>query len=65
MNIMTAEKERQLELLNLPLGEPGSGYTRYAAAMWLFQNGDLSADELEAYRKCCKLDDADPKDLHP
>ncbi len=55
------ELERQRELLATPLGEPGSGMVRYAAAMSLHLAGELAADVLEAYRICCKLDDDDPR----
>ena len=53
----------QRELLATPIGIPGSGYTRYGAAMWLFQNGLLTADELETYRICCKHDNENPLSL--
>ncbi|MEO0328361.1 MAG: hypothetical protein AAF217_07145 [Pseudomonadota bacterium] len=55
-----ATRLEQLRLLDTPLGEPGSGYTRYAAAMWLHLNGYMTHNRLEAYRICCKRDDEDP-----
>lgn len=56
----TTEDREQLELLHLPLGEPGSGLTRYGAAMYFYKRGRLDADLLEAYRICCNLDAEDP-----
>lgn len=56
-------KHEQTALLHTPLGIQGSGYTRYAAAMWLFQNGFMVPDDLEAYRICCKLDNEVPVTL--
>lgn len=55
-----AEDERQLKLLSLPLGSPGSGWHRYGAAMHFYQLGQLDAETLEAYRICCNLDCEDP-----
>ncbi len=37
-------------LIDLPLGTPGAGRARYGAAMALYQQGRLSARELEAWR---------------
>jgi hypothetical protein len=48
------------EYLATPLGLPGSGRVRYAAAMSLYACGALSAELLEAYRVCCKDDGRDP-----
>ena len=56
----TTEDRTQLDLLHLPLGEPGSGLARYGAAMYFFKRGKLDADRLEAYRMCCNLDFEDP-----
>ncbi len=56
----SAEEQRQLELLALPLGAPGSGWHRYGAAMYFYQQGKLDAETLEAYRICCNLDSEDP-----
>ena len=47
-------------LVNTPLGELWSGRTRYAAAMFLYQRGDMPAEVLEVYRICSRLDSADP-----
>lgn len=51
------------DLLNIPLGAPGSGRQRYAAAMALYRDGRLSAAALEAYRIASPLDAQDPADL--
>lgn len=50
------EDREQLNLLHLPLGEPGSGLYRYGAAMYFYRRGKLDAEMLEAYRICCNLD---------
>lgn len=54
------EDERQLALLQSPLGAPGSGWHRYGAAMYFYQRGKLDAERLEAYRICCNLEGEDP-----
>ncbi len=50
----------QWSLVNTPLGEAWSGRTRYAAAMYFHKRGELSADALEVYRICSRLDGEDP-----
>ena len=55
-----AEIAEHWELVNTPLGEPWSGRTRYAAAMFFHQRGDMNADTLEVYRLCSRLDGEDP-----
>lgn len=50
----------------LILSTPGgdwSGRTRYAAAMFFFQRGEMSAEVLEIYRICSRLDAEDPLDV--
>ncbi|MBS3648113.1 hypothetical protein KEU06_05660 [Pseudaminobacter sp. 19-2017] len=47
-------------LVDAPLGEPWSGRARYAAAMFFHMRGDMSADTLEVYRLCSRLDWQDP-----
>lgn len=59
----TNEKKMQQELLNSKLGISGSGYARYGAAMYFYNQGILSEAMLEIYRRCCKLDNEDPIDL--
>ena len=47
-------------LINTPLGEPWSGRTRYAAAMFFYKRGEMNAETLEVYRICSRLDREDP-----
>jgi hypothetical protein len=47
-------------LVNTPLGEPWSGRTRYAAAMFFYKRGEMTAETLEVYRICSRLDAEDP-----
>ena len=54
------EEAQQLELLNSPVGPVGSGYVRYGAAMYFYRQNRMSAQLLEIYRICCKLDAEDP-----
>jgi hypothetical protein len=54
------ETAEQWALVNTPLGEPWSGRTRYAAAMYFYKRGELSAEALEVYRLCARLDAKDP-----
>ena len=58
-----SETTVQRQLLVTAVGTPGSGVTRYAAAMYFFQIGRISAEMLEIYRRCSKLDAEDPLDL--
>jgi hypothetical protein len=55
-----AEVAEQLRLVKTPLGEPWSGRTRYAAAMFFHKRGELGAETLEVYRICSRLDHEDP-----
>ncbi|NGN42404.1 hypothetical protein G6N74_15145 [Mesorhizobium sp. CGMCC 1.15528] len=55
-----AELAEQWALVNTPLGEVWSGRTRYAAAMYFHKRGDMSAETLEVYRICARLDAEDP-----
>ncbi len=54
------ERAEQWALVNTPLGEPWSGRTRYAAAMYFHKRGELAPDALEVYRICSRLDAEDP-----
>jgi hypothetical protein len=54
------EQERQRELLEMPVGIPGSGYARYQAAMYFHAQGRIGDELLEIYRICCKHDGEDP-----
>ncbi|MBL8580678.1 MAG: hypothetical protein JNL61_00440 [Rhizobiaceae bacterium] len=47
-------------LINTPLGEHWSGRTRYAAAMYFYKRGEMSAETLEVYRICSRLDSENP-----
>jgi len=51
------------ETVHIPLGLPGSGRQRYAAAMTLYQAGQISEAALEVYRICSPLDLQDPVPL--
>jgi hypothetical protein len=55
-----AEYREQWELVNTPLGEAWSGRARYAAAMYFHKLGEMSAETLEVYRICARLDREDP-----
>ena len=54
------ETAEQWALVNTPLGEEWSGRTRYAAAMYFYKRGEMSAEALEVYRICSRLDSQDP-----
>ena len=49
--------------LDLPIGLPGSGRARYAAAMARYAAGQMSARELEVYRIAAARDGEDVADL--
>ena len=55
-----AEIAENFELVKAPLGEPWSGRTRYAAAMYFYKRGELPPEALEVYRLCSRLDGEDP-----
>ena len=55
-----AEIAENFELVKTPLGEPWSGRTRYAAAMYFYKRGELPPEALEVYRLCSRLDGEDP-----
>jgi hypothetical protein len=54
------EDRENWRLVRTPLGEDGSGRARYAAAMHFYNRGLMSAEVLEAYRICARLDAHDP-----
>lgn len=58
-----AEEAEQWALVTTPLGEPWSGRTRYAAAMYFYKRGEMSAEVLEVYRLCSRLDAEDPLEI--
>lgn len=51
---------REAALLSTALGEPGSGRVRYGAAMALYRDGAISAEQLEVYRVASAHDRTDP-----
>ncbi len=55
-----AEEREQWRLVTTPLGQPWSGRARYAAAMFFYRRGAMSAEALEVYRLCSRLDAEDP-----
>ena len=55
-----AETAEQWQLVISPLGEKWSGRTRYAAAMYFYKRGEMSAETLEVYRICARLDSENP-----
>ena len=57
------EEAWQRSLLRTAPGREGSGRIRYAAAMYFYQQGQLTAELLEIYRRCCKDDHEDPVSL--
>lgn len=54
------EIAEQWALVNTPLGEQWSGRTRYAAAMYFYKRDEMTAETLEVYRLCSRLDGQDP-----
>ncbi len=54
------EDAENWDLIRTPLGEPWSGRTRYAAAMYFYKKGDMNAETLEVYRLSSRLDHQDP-----
>jgi hypothetical protein len=60
---MTDEDARERAALATPVGEPGSGRVRYAAAMHFYNRGQLSAEALEVYRILALIDAEDPAPL--
>ncbi|TPW27433.1 hypothetical protein [Pararhizobium mangrovi] len=55
-----AELRRNFDLVRTPLGVDWSGRTRYAAAVYLYNCGEMDSDVLEIYRICSRLDGEDP-----
>lgn len=62
-DLPTAPMTDPYRLIRTPLGLPGSGRTRYGAAMALFARGLLGEAALEVYRICSPLDGQDPAPL--
>lgn len=61
--MMDEETLENWRLIRTPPGTEWSGRTRYAAAMFFFQKGEMSAEVLEVYRICSRLDGEDPLDV--
>ncbi len=59
---MDEETRENWRLILTSAGEEWSGRTRYAAAMYFFERGEMSAEVLEIYRICSRLDDEDAID---
>ncbi|MFZ1815886.1 MAG: hypothetical protein WBO55_07630 [Rhizobiaceae bacterium] len=57
------ENERQRRLLETPVGIRGSGFARYGAAMYFYQQGQMSAQMLEVYRTLAIRDNEDPLEV--
>ena len=51
------------KLILTPAGEEWSGRARYAAAMHFYRAGEMSADVLEIYRICSRIDHENPLDV--
>ena len=50
-------------LINTPVGDPWSGRTRYAAAMYFYHAGEMDDATLEIYRICSRIDHENPLDV--
>lgn len=59
----TPDDHRALIELCAPLGVPGSGRLRYAAAMYFNRAGKMSDQALEVFRICSPIDHEDPAHL--
>lgn len=57
---MGDETKRHWTLIRTPPGIEWSGRTRYAAAMFFYQRGEMNAETLEIYRILSRLDTEDP-----
>lgn len=62
-SVDSSEFGQQKALLFSNLGEPGSGAGRYSAAMYFYNQGCISVELLEIYRRCSKFDFEDPVKL--
>ena len=59
---MTDEDGENWALIMTPAGEEWSGRARYAAAMYFYRKGEMSAEVLEIYRVCSRIDNEDAVD---
>jgi hypothetical protein len=60
---MDDETRRNWDLVKTLPGIAWSGRTRYAAATFFYHRGEMSAEVLEIYRICSRLDAEDPLDV--
>jgi hypothetical protein len=56
---MTDEERENWALILTPSGEEWSGRARYAAAMYFYRKNEMSAEVLEIYRICSRIDHED------
>ena len=59
---MDEEALSNWKLILTPAGEEWSGRARYAAAMYFYRAGEMSAEVLEIYRICSRIDNEDTVD---
>lgn len=59
---MEDEARDNWKLILTPAGEEWSGRARYAAAMYFYRAGEMSAEVLEIYRICSRIDHEDAVD---
>lgn len=59
---MTDEDQDNWALILTPAGEEWSGRARYAAAMYFYRKNEMSAEVLEIYRICSRIDHEDAVD---
>jgi Mor family transcriptional regulator len=59
---MDGETRENWQLILTPTGGEWSGRARYAAAMYFFKLGEMTAEVLEIYRICSRLDNEDAVD---
>ncbi|MGV3552206.1 hypothetical protein [Rhizobium sp.] len=59
---MDDEERENWALIMTPAGEEWSGRARYAAAMYFFRRNEMSAEVLEIYRICSRIDHEDAVD---
>ncbi|WP_438753015.1 hypothetical protein [Pararhizobium sp. O133] len=60
---MDEETRLNWDLITTPPGTEWSGRTRYAAATFFYLRGEMSAEVLEVYRICSRIDAEDPLDV--
>lgn len=59
---MTDEDRDNWAVILTPVGEEWSGRARYAAAMYFYRKNEMSAEVLEIYRICSRIDHEDAVD---